>query len=259
MKIHLLAFCLFTFCAINGDKIAPSVAKLNFITDELDKKSFGYKEWMGDENQGCISIATIKDLLFLSDIFHNNIKLIKDGDIIATSDCINAKSNWPGRLFVFNNRIVLLTYYNGIHIYSKDLILEKQIKCINGLKELYKVNNESIMFFSETEQITPERIRTNIIKIDCHNNYNIVDTIIESERYMNTISSKYNSKGQLFNIEGNIIKTIDFGTFQLPEEYAPIEEYDAYNLDFSSDKIVFFRSYPDSLNIFIINDVRWNQ
>lgn len=252
----------------NSEKITPkktTTTKINkvkyskkiFSIKNEDFSSFGYKIWDEDEDIGVKSICLDGDFIYLTDVFHNNVKKInlntwevEVSKEIKISNIASDRSCWLRDIVIFNEKIYITSDEGYLFILNKELEIEDQI-LIGGRNRSY-VYSKSIkrleIYSNESHQNENSSVSFNIVGVDNSEEiFNEERTIGVSEytKWLNNNYSKGKEYKEVIEDGKHFFKSKEIN-LELQEALPHISEYDAFNIDFNETRLVYFESFPDS-------------
>jgi len=263
--ITIVSLILF-FQSCNGNETpekerlkVKKYSKIELLVNNEDVNSLGYKIWEEDEDVGVKSVCIDSGFIYLTDVYHNNIKKININDKSMVSSpslsglSLDESSLWLRDLVVFYEKIYVTSDRDRIYILGKDLKYQKAIKSNKGRKTIFKVNSDSLLIYLDDKQLANKNIKYDLLFIRKTGQSSMISKTISLDEYQEkkTLKERAGKEYRLYSVQSkNFIET-QYGIIELKEEIKPIEDYGAYNIDFTDNFLVYFESTPTRLILHI--------
>jgi hypothetical protein len=260
MKMFYYLLCLFLFsCGGPHENTIIKEIKVEFEIKNYDDDFFGYKVIEEDEDIGVNSICIIEDNIYFTDTYHSNIKLynIKKGTLLSSASISNLSPDksgvWIRDICYFNDKIYVTSDRGEIFIYTKELKLEKILKCEIGAKTILSNTNDSLLIFFEENQLHNLDVSYDLIYINKNDDLKIINKTIGLNDYKTRLKNKYviGKEYYLFNEDQDEYLFYKGEKIKLIKPLPEVREYTSRNIDVSSKYLVYFDSKPDKLTLFI--------
>lgn len=203
--------------------------------DNSNKESIGYKSYEDDMDIGVNSIYKSGSIIYLTDPYHNNIKTlnINTGDINTSQELFP----WITDIFVYKDRVCVLSEYDGLKILNNNLITIQNIKMPKGYKyfisfqgKIYIIN--ATVFNKSAEETTYQAFE--------------LKPIIENEEIediylpFKSLPMKFGYFNKQIKLNGKTYLEVNEDYYEIPRELKQIENFDAYNVFVDKNQIVYY-------------------
>lgn len=243
--------------AINFEdrKIAVVVNDISLKVNNKNIESIGYKVWQEDENEGVKSICLTQKYIYLTDVFHNNIKKVEIlTGLVESSQRIPAIGNhydekvWLRDITVFNKEIYVTSDLGYLFVFGMDLNLKDKIE-IGTVGQFYFFSQtvDKLEVFLRNKQNTDLTMNLELLNISKNGDFNRSNMTMELNDFQSR-SLNYYSKGKeikLLNDNKTIISK--YWSMKVVDPINTTSEYDSFNIDYSENKLAYFNSTQDEL------------
>jgi hypothetical protein len=245
------------------NKSIKSTQVFRFKVNNTDVQQMGFLALQEDQSIGIRSVVINNDFVFLADPLHGNIKKInlKSGKIIAVSPKLDNENNLR-TLAVFNNAIYVITDKENIKMmdFNFNKIDDLSVPNYKWVKDVFfQTENELVLFrpIEDVVQQADKSMKIKTLKIDVTKSIRIDSVILSYDEYTKSPYAKDNIRGKRYdylNEDGRHYLLNEFGKFELKEELpTTYRYYDSKNLDFTSNKIVYYSVTPDEVILTVNN------
>ena len=237
---------------IEGNIVRPIKATKTwrFKIQNSNPDSIGYDVYEDDEDVGVKGIAVKEPYIYLTDVFHNNIKRVdlKTGKIVSSQAlCKKDEMVWLRQIVVFNDTLYVTADTKRIYVYSLDLKLIKELPEPDGQKHIASVAKDSLnIFLSEDEQQKDLSVPYNYLVIRKSGTSKVIKKVVPVQQLKedDKVTSMNGKKFTTETINGKLCMKTEYGVFELKEPIKENKEYGAYNFDFTNNTLAYFYSTP---------------
>lgn len=226
-----------------------------FKVNNSDDESIGYKIYTDDESIGVKSICVDSDYVYITDVYHTNIKLINivTGELKSSKTLANLPPDesgiWLWDIAVFNNKVYVTTNGTSIYVFSQELQLVEEITVRYGKNHIENVSKSTIEIFVGGEQIQNDT-NSNILLIN--ENGHKTKLLKKSQKSNNSQVYVHGKPYKTFVKDGKNYFQNQCGIVVLEEPIPGIKEYSgAESINFNSTTLVYFDSTPTEFTLYV--------
>ena len=232
---------------------------LEFLVDNSNPDSIGYEVWEMDENIGVKAISIHDGHIYITDVYHSNIKKISinNGSMMSSVSISNlppSKSGvWLRDISSFNNKLYVTSDRDSIYVFSEDLRYEEAIECVKGRKTIFNVGDDSLFIYLGETQLENKDIEFDLMYIGKNDRISQVSKTLSIEEYgrKNSFKETLGKRYKVFIEDGKSFVETENGTIKIEGNIPVINDYDARNIDFDNNHLVYFDSTPSKLILHI--------
>lgn len=251
-NIAIIILLLFAGCSsqqeektkVPNDTIQRQVISFNkwvFKIDNENPDNIGYKVYTDDESIGVKGIYPADDYVYITDVYHTNIKRIniKTGELVS-SKCLASKPAdesgiWLRDIAMLDNNIYVTSDRDSIYVFNLELKYLYAISTEKGRKHFEKVTQDFLLV-------------NNLLRINKNGNVTKVKEAADNV-LRETVQGKEFKK---YEKEGKYYFQSQYGAIELKYPIPKIQAYSgAENFNFNSSTLVYFNSTPTEFILYV--------
>lgn len=241
--------------------IYRSIKSFNVYEFKINNQNIneiGYQTWDDDEHVGVKGISIEKQFVYLTDVYHNNIKRIniETGELFS-SEIIDSIAGddliWLRDLTYFNNKIYVTSDRSKVYILNKDLSKEGEITTIVSRKYIFNQSEDSLKIFLKNEQKKDLTMQVDLLLVTNDNQTKNISENVSLEKYKTSLEAlSVNGKPyEVFSKDGKEYIRAEFGLLELKSKIPEITNYDCSNVQFTKNVLVYFESTPEKFILYV--------
>ncbi len=235
---------------------ATLIGEFNFDVSNENPNNIGYRVWETDENEGIKSICVSNGYVYMTDVYHNNIKKVnlETGKIIAGPRIPRIEGHfddkvWLRDIAVFNDIIYVTSDLGYVFLLDRNLNFFGKIQIGVGQPYFFSKSKEELNVFLKSEQNEDMSVEVSLLRISESGKHKKIKELLSMKDF-NKRTKNYYSKGQLIRIgNDNMQIETDYWIVDLPLSIPFIEEYDAFNIDFNKTTLAYFNTTTEKLKL----------
>lgn len=240
-------------------KQSTSFKKWVFKVDNNNSNSIGYKIYTDDESIGVKGICIDGDYVYITDVYHTNIKRINTstGEIKSSKSLSVLPADdagvWLRELAVFNDKIYAPADRDTIYVFSKDLSLLQSIPVKNREKKyIESIDTNGIEIFFNNYESTGKAGEITLLFVNKKGEVSTIKKQIQKEEEKQQSETTIQGKPfKTYTKNGKDYFECEYGTIELKTPIPEIKEYGALNLNFNSSTLVYFNSTPTEFILYV--------
>lgn len=236
-------------------KSAILLNEISLVVSNDNPESIGYKVWETDEDEGAKSICIYEKSIYLTDVYHDNIKRIdiETGQVVSSQRIPRDPKHFDDKLWLrdiafFDGSIYVTSDLGYVFVLDSSLKMTDRINIERGQPYFFSEKEEYLSVFINANQSEDLSIEVDLLIIRKGGNHKRVKEIIQVDEYKQRTTNYY-TKGKIVNYDrGGHVKT-DYWDVSLNEPIPKITKYDARNIDYTRNRLIYFNSTPEQLEL----------
>lgn len=227
-----------------------------FTTSQTDPNQIGYFSVPDGEDISIRSISLWGEHAILVDSYFSNLKKVnlKTGEMTVSQQIGNGTTLETGlwlRESVVLGDYVYVCALDSIFQFNEALELTARFATPRGTKRVWKKDEEQVWIYLSSEQKEDLTIESQFMIIQKSGEMMPETMWYKSDAiHEQRVQSRTNGLVYQWEDEKKQLHT-PYGNYPLEREIPFISEYDAINVDFSKDVVVFFSMEPEELRLYV--------
>ena len=242
----------------NASQNSQDFNYFSFEVNNTDPEKIGYEVIENGEDIGIKSIAISGEWAIISDPFHSNLKKIhlSTGELISGPNIDHSptpkRNIWLGDLAIFQGNIYVCAM-DSIFSFNQDLQKVSSWKVERGTKKIWKCEEDQLQILLGYRQLENLDIELSLLSF--------TEDGVMTEITQKIPQSEYRKKALQTTASGIAYSTKQLGNgyefhseeghvFPLSSDIPKVLTYDANNVAFSTNRLVYFTSDSKTFHLF---------